>query len=556
MDIMRLILDNTDELVNVQNVEYALLTPDELAHGQPYHPDSGITENNASVMAGWLIAVLCISVIMASIIVITAIVYFHCKSKHKMDYQQPQITQDKISHIEDSSDNEHATNCDYDYVKSEGENPIMLPLNVSVLNIHADIDNVDDNVRSPKSGEDALSYSAKTNLLDFEFDPNMNIDEMLPQMIGTVCSHKRTRLIDNSELVIDRMIGKGHYGQVCVGQYDGNRVAIKSFPELDIDNISEFERRKSGSPMIGHTYSASLKQMKSWKSAGYECLDVQDADDDYDDNDAEIRKKIYSRKKEIYSEVVLASSLPSHPNLVQIIGITQNPLNIVMTYYESGNLQNFIYANYRRGRCAEDITLKSILHLFQKIADGISFLHINSIVHRDIAARNVLLGHIQSDGQIHQNTKVVISDFGMTRWIRSINHNQVTKQKVGPIKWMAPESISNRKYSYKSDVYMFGITMFEIMEQREPYTHSVYDDCSLPQLAMKVVQQNRRPIVNQQHQMDSILFAPLETKQIAVDRINKLMQKCWNKSPENRPKMLNVLHSFNLIYDSVLGLTF
>merc|ERR1712228_448373 len=105
---------------------------------------------------------------------------------------------------------------------------------------------------------------------------------------------------------------------VC-GSNDGNRVAIKSFPELDIDNISDSNRRKSESPMIGQTYSNSLQQpIKSWKSGGYECLNMKDNDDEdikpfhvYENYDEQMMKKIYARKKEIYSEVVLASSLPT-----------------------------------------------------------------------------------------------------------------------------------------------------------------------------------------------------------------------------------------------------
>merc|ERR1712014_529225 len=134
--------------------------------------------------------------------------------------------------------------------------------------------------------------------------------------------------------------------------------------------------------------------------------------------------------------------------------------------------------------------------------------------------------------------------------------NQQTQQKLGPIKWMAPESISNRKYSFKSDVYMFAITMLEIMEQREPYTHRQFENYSLPKLAMRVVQQNIRPTVDRKKQMKLITFVPIERKMAIIDRINALMKRCWNISPEERPKMLNVLHEFNSMYDSMLGLTF
>merc|ERR1712207_119671 len=166
--------------------------------------------------------------------------------------------------------------------------------------------------------------------------------------------------------------------------------------------------------MVGQTYSASsLRTAKSWESGGYECVATKgDEEDDIEpfaavyEHDEQMRKRVYARKKEIFSEVVLASSLKSHPNLAEIIGITQNPLSIVMTFYEGGNLQHFIYSKCRKQQWTDNLTLQSIVLLLQKIADGLSFLHHkNMIVHRDIAARNVLLGRIANDGQIHQNTK-------------------------------------------------------------------------------------------------------------------------------------------------------
>merc|ERR1712087_289061 len=108
---------------------------------------------------------------------------------------------------------------------------------------------------------------------------------------------------------------------------------------------------------------------------------------------SEHEKKVYAIKKEIFSEVVLAWSLPSHPNLVQILGLTQDPLKIVMKFYEGGSLQNFIYRQLRRLKY-EAITLHSIIILLQKMAEGIYWLHSKRIVHRDIAARNILLGRI------------------------------------------------------------------------------------------------------------------------------------------------------------------
>merc|ERR1712032_1462713 len=106
-------------------------------------------------------------------------------------------------------------------------------------------------------------------------------------MINKVCTSKKTTLINDDELWIDRMIGKGHYGQVYIGKYAGNQVAIKMFPDLDIHNIpnnNHFDGEREDSPLIAY----KSEKVKSFKKNGYSSVDNNDGDDDdayYDEND-------------------------------------------------------------------------------------------------------------------------------------------------------------------------------------------------------------------------------------------------------------------------------
>jgi serine/threonine protein kinase len=84
---------------------------------------------------------------------------------------------------------------------------------------------------------------------------------------------------------------------------------------------------------------------------------------------------------------------------------------------------------------------------------------IDCVVHRDIAARNVLLTG-------HDTAKV--ADFGMARVVDG-DDDQETAKTIGPIKWMAPEQIVRRSYSTASDVFAFGVLLFEIFKQEEPW---------------------------------------------------------------------------------------
>ena len=614
-ELQNLIQNKTGESPSVDNVEYALISPDQIGASEAEGPTIPNLDVLSMEKLPWLIIIIAVGASLIALAVIAGIIIVYCKKKRKakMRYTKPKITQDAISEID------HTSACeDGEGEESDNEQRRFVPhlagIGVSHRVVTDDSDDLGGDVITGASGgisrfdshEESSSpgmndrgyhksdmetvsmvssFSAKTSILNFDLESNLDIDEILPQMINKVCTSNRTRLIDDDDLIIENMIGKGHFGQVYVGKYDGNKVAIKTFPDLDIHNIIDDDTEnksnfnKSSSllkPKIERAKSPSIEKMISrsfrGKNGGYNPLDNDDDDDAKafaldnnnrltDKQNAALRKKIYARKKEIYSEVVLASSLPLHPNLVQILGITQNPLKIVMTYYEGGNLKDFIYRDRRKLKY-DSITLNSIIVLMQKIADGILFLHNSKIVHRDIAARNVLLGHIDTDGQITENTQVVLSDFGMTRCmvndehIDSVYGEKKTKQKIGPIKWMAPESISKQKYSYKSDVYMFAITMFEIMHGKQPYTEPRYSNFTLPILATKIVKKSIRPIIDQQQELHGILLGNVSVEKTVIPEINKLMKRCWHKSPQDRPTMLSILHTLNSIYDSMLGLSF
>ena len=601
-EVMDVIRNRTGENPNIpaESIKYTLISPDDLKSQEPNIDQDPNEHEILTRLEIFLIVMAVIAVVALTVIIGIAVAYRKDKKKGEMEYQKPEETHDPIPDTNDTDGGACAEEGE------DGEQEEILPAHAGLNGVgvshkiifRGDLDDSDDDdyqtginrygshesdgsqgVKYQKSDfvstdtvSQISSFSAKTSILNFDLESNLEIEELLPQMINKVCTSKKTRLIDDDDLKIEKIIGKGHYGEVYVGKYDGNTVAIKTFPDLDIHNVDSDpitnDDENDNSSLIG-PLSGSLSAMKSLKKGGYSSLTKEDDDDDAkmftidngltEKQNAVLRKKIYSRKKEIYSEVVLASSLPLHPNLVQILGITQNPLKIVMSYYEGGNLKDFIYRD-RREMKYDLITLNSIVILMQKIADGILFLHNNKIVHRDIAARNVLLGHIGRDGQITENTQVVLSDFGMTRCMKndesidSIYREKITKQRIGPIKWMAPESISKQKYSYKSDVYMFGITMFEIMHGKQPYTHLKYNNFTLPILATKIVKKSIRPIIDQQQELKGILLGNINIETTVIPEINRLIQICWEKSPQHRPTMLKILHTLNSIYDSMLGL--
>jgi len=152
------------------------------------------------------------------------------------------------------------------------------------------------------------------------------------------------------------------------------------------------------------------------------------------------------------NEIKLMKNLRPHGNVVQMLGIVTNPLCIVTTFYENGSLLDLI-----NGPAEMSLQLK--LKIMKGICGGMVHLSYERIVHRDLAARNVLLG---------KDYEPVVADFGLSRFTTK-NASGMTKSDVGPIKWMAPESLTSQTYSTKSDVWMFGVTCWEILARKEPF---------------------------------------------------------------------------------------
>jgi len=131
---------------------------------------------------------------------------------------------------------------------------------------------------------------------------------------------------------------------------------------------------------------------------------------------------------------------------------TTPSLCLVIEYMEGGSLLDFIMSD-------QEISLQTLAQITRGCAAGIAYLHKENCTHRDIAARNILLS---------ENLVPKISDFGLARVVEG-DDSKVTETSVGPLRWMSPESIRDRIYSKKSDVWSFGILLIEIYGRDTPF---------------------------------------------------------------------------------------
>jgi serine/threonine protein kinase len=207
---------------------------------------------------------------------------------------------------------------------------------------------------------------------------------------------------------------------------------------------------------------------------------------------------------EFKKEAELMVNIRPHPNVLQVLGVsTDGPSPaIIMEYCPGGSLDLLLFDK------SKPMTPDYQFRLILGIARGMLHLHKNNIVHRDLAARNILLSR---DGEPK------ISDFGMSRIIESTMKEGTTKTNIGPIRWMAPESLKNKKYSTKSDVWTFGIVLSEILNREEP--HKGTED------VIEVAVQIRTNFLTPQ--------IPDDVPSVVSD----IMKECWAPIPEDRPEM-------------------
>jgi hypothetical protein len=202
-------------------------------------------------------------------------------------------------------------------------------------------------------------------------------------------------------------------------------------------------------------------------------------------------------------EANLMISLPPHPNIVRMYGVSidgTQPI-IVMEYCAGGSLDTLLFDENK------PITNEQKFGWVNEIARGMLHLHKHNIVHRDLAARNILLSRPYPNGQPK------ISDFGMSRVLQQDIESK-TLNIIGPIRWMAPESIGHQVYSKKSDVWMFGILIYEIIAQREPHVG---------------IEPNEVLVLIR----DNAMTPPIPSD--CPQKLRELMQMCWKKNPEQRP---------------------
>eukprot|EP01126_Amoeba_proteus_P027249 TRINITY_DN2705_c0_g2_i17.p1 TRINITY_DN2705_c0_g2~~TRINITY_DN2705_c0_g2_i17.p1 ORF type:complete len:190 (-),score=35.70 TRINITY_DN2705_c0_g2_i17:100-669(-) len=170
-----------------------------------------------------------------------------------------------------------------------------------------------------------------------------------------------------------------------------------------------------------------------------------------------------------------------------------------------------------------NLHLDLVFKLVIGIASGIRALHKQGIIHRDIAARNFLLS---------EEMLPKISDFGLSRVIPQDEEYNSTGMHLLPLKWMAPESLKNQIFTRMTDIWSFGITVWEIITKGSNPHEDLY-----PAEAKIQIRDN---------------FLKPEIPAITDPTLTLVMKQCWYNDPDVRPTAYDIVEMIQDVTDSVL----
>ncbi|XP_034438424.1 tyrosine-protein kinase ABL2 isoform X1 [Hippoglossus hippoglossus] len=203
-----------------------------------------------------------------------------------------------------------------------------------------------------------------------------------------------------------------------------------------------------------------------------------------------------------------------HPNLVQLLGVCtlEPPFYIVTEYMPHGNL-----LDYLRECDKEEVNAVVLLYMATQISSAMEYLEKKNFIHRDLAARNCLVG---------ENHVVKVADFGLSRLMTGDTYTAHAGAKF-PIKWTAPESLAYNTFSIKSDVWAFGVLLWEIAT----YGMSPYPGIDLSQVY---------DLLEKGYRMEQPEGCP--------PKVYELMRACWQWSPLDRPSFAEIHQAFETMF--------
>uniref|UniRef100_A0A803V211 Fibroblast growth factor receptor n=2 Tax=Ficedula albicollis TaxID=59894 RepID=A0A803V211_FICAL len=231
---------------------------------------------------------------------------------------------------------------------------------------------------------------------------------------------------------------------------------------------------------------------------------------------------------DLISEMEMMKMIGKHKNIINLLGAcTQDgPLYVIVEYASKGNLREYLQARrppgmeycYNPARAPEEqLSFKDLVSCAYQVARGMEYLASKKCIHRDLAARNVL---------VTEDNVMKIADFGLARDVHHIDYYKKTTNGRLPVKWMAPEALFDRIYTHQSDVWSFGVLLWEIFT----LGGSPYPGVPVEELFK---------LLKEGHRMDK--------PSNCTNELYMMMRDCWHAVPSQRPTFKQLVEDLDRI---------
>uniref|UniRef100_A0AAQ4QIG8 Tyrosine-protein kinase n=1 Tax=Gasterosteus aculeatus aculeatus TaxID=481459 RepID=A0AAQ4QIG8_GASAC len=237
--------------------------------------------------------------------------------------------------------------------------------------------------------------------------------------------------------------------------------------------------------------------------------------------------------REFEREIEILKSL-QHENIVKYKGVCYSAgrknMRLIMEYLPFGSLRDYLVKHKER------FDLNKLLHYASQICKGMDYLATKRYIHRDLATRNIL---------VESETRVKIGDFGLTKVLpQDKEYYTVREPGESPIFWYAPESLTESKFSVASDVWSFGVVLYELFT----YTDK---NCSPPAVFMDKIGNEKQGQMIVYHLIDLLKQGyRLPAPDDCPKEVLRIMAECWSSEPGLRPSFKTLFHSVDTVRDS------
>uniref|UniRef100_A0A8C7Z4V4 Tyrosine-protein kinase n=1 Tax=Oryzias sinensis TaxID=183150 RepID=A0A8C7Z4V4_9TELE len=232
-------------------------------------------------------------------------------------------------------------------------------------------------------------------------------------------------------------------------------------------------------------------------------------------------------------EIEILKSL-HHENIVKYKGVCYSAgrrnLRLIMEYLPFGSLRDYLIKH------KDHFDAKRLLLYASQICKGMDYLATKRYIHRDLATRNIL---------VESEMRVKIGDFGLTKVLpQDKDYYKVTEPGESPIFWYAPESLTESKFSFASDVWSFGVVLYEL------FTYSD-KNCSPPAVFMEKMGSEKQGQMIVYHLIDLLKQGfRLPAPEGCPQKIHRMMMECWSSDPCVRPSFTTLIQRVETASDT------